>query len=218
MKTIAIWLWLASICLAGVDDSLVQIRDGDAIGCGVVVRRWPNEKNDSKPPRILVLIATAEHVANKESNEILVQFPDFSDSRGTFLSSDKDHDQSLILAWGPDAVPEAEVATEAPREGDPVELHAVHHANVIDDLLWPCRVTKAKATSVSNAKVIMMDGFAYPGDSGVGGVNASGQIVGIVSGGWKPFNAAGQPIRIWPIQGGGIEPLRKLLDNLPKRE
>lgn len=222
MRTLLVYvIFLRAVTLVAaenIDDSLVQVKDGNYIGCGVVVNVWPDSKDSSKPPRVLALIATAEHVAGVDTKEPVVIFDDFSKSKATFLVADKDHDQSLILAWAPDGTPSARIAAKTPETGDKAELHAVWHALIIDGLVWPTRVSPATATRVSSDRTVMLDGFTHPGDSGGALINESGELIGIVSGGWKPFEDSTFGTRIWPIQGGGIEPLKKLIASIPVRE
>lgn len=222
MRTLLVYvIFLRAVTLVAaenIDDSLVQVKDGNYTGCGVVIQVWPEVKNDDKPVRVLALIATAEHVAGLDTKDPIVQFDDFSDSHATCVRSDKAADQSLLLAWAPEGTPAARIAAKTPATGEKAELHAVWHALILDGLMWPTRVSPATTTQVSNDRLLILDGFAHPGDSGGALINEAGELIGIVSGGWKPFEDATFGTRIWPIQGGGVEPLKKLIANLPVRD
>lgn len=171
-------LFVSSV--SGQEHYVLEVLQHDqAIGQAVVIDKQPDGQGYA---------ATALHVVD-DLNDFRVRYHDGSTAKHCrVVARFPDGDLAIIHVYVPASV-------------DPVKIAEPSESVTLINRL---RERREISRSIVQNHSAYFDGTAEPGDSGSGVFNDSGQLVGIVSGGWFWLEGTKQT---WPIRTARLEPV-----------
>lgn len=212
-KNIVRWQWTGD---ATHHEAVVQVSLDGAHGTGVVVHV---DKTRRRKDGFLSHVLTANHVveADEDHGRIKVRYNDGTIAKkGKILEQDKRHDIALIETWAPPETVVVKMATRPATNETYLEFAGLGGGADLKTL----RHFSGRATQPTNDNIVYADATLLPGDSGGPVFNGSGELVGIISGGWfwwdgGATNASGTPIlSTWPARASNVNAVSAVMSRI----
>ena len=211
--TANLWKWTNA---APHHDAVVQVSLDGAHGTGVVVRVDNNRPIKSG---FASYVLTANHVveADKDRELIEVHYGDGTVAgNGKIIESDEQYDIALIETWAPAKTVAAKTAMHPARDKTYLEFVGLGGGANLKSM----RHFSTRATQPTTNHVVYADTTLLPGDSGGPIFNRSGELVGIISGGWFWWNSGATTangdsiLSTWPARASNVHAIQNVMTRI----
>jgi hypothetical protein len=183
--------------------------------CSGVIIEKTDEKHQEYDGFVLGKILTCDHLLMDLPNKpIYIKFSSGRQSKGKILKRDADADFMLISAWVDENSQIIPVAKTIPQNNDLCTL--IGMGGVFNGSFTPPtpeHIRIFEGFRVGPQKQLFIDAKVISGDSG-GPIISNGEIVGIISGGYKWFDYEENNVKkryTWPTLSGSTERLINFL-------
>ena len=194
--------------------AIVKVETESGSGTGVLVHVYKTRPVANGHEGLCL---TAYHVVSDsiEQGSIKVHYQNGKRGRHCkVVASNKALDVALLWVWVPHGVEAAELAVDEAEKDTALEFSGLGGGSSLSSL----RHFSSVSESPTNANQIFASTPLLPGDSGGPVFNSTGQVIGIISGGWFWFDGGvksqrGNNISLtWPARACNLDPLSELLE------
>lgn len=212
-KDTLLWKWSAD---STHHNSIVQVACNGGTGTGVIIAL---DKTQTVENGKLGFCLTAYHVVADDDgkNEVAITFRGGRKAKNCrVVAHDEQADVALIHVWIPNEVEPAKLAQKSVDDGDLLEFAGLGGGS---DLSCCIRHFNAAASPPSSEQKIYADATLLAGDSGGPVFNDSGEVVGVISGGWFWYDGGvrsnNQEVgTTWPARASNLSPIQEIISKV----
>lgn len=189
-----------------------ELRPGVYGYCSGVIIEKTNEKNKDYEGFVMGKVLTCDHLLLDLPNKpVYIKFWSGRQSKGRILKRDSESDFMLISAWVDENSEPISVAKKTPQNNDVCTLIGMGGVFNLGqfEAPMPDNLRIFEGVVVGPTKQLFLDAKVISGDSG-GPILNNGEIVGIISGGYKWFDYEENKVKkkyTWPTLSGSTERL-----------
>lgn len=193
--------------------SIVTVACADGVASGFIVEYGGSRYLLTAAHVVSVADAFTGRLTDVVSEDIRVCFRGGTIAKAKVIGKDLVDDICVLECEIPEHIAAFKVATNQPKPGDELQVIGLGGITLFSA---PIRHWKAKA-AWGCCETTIVDTGVIPGDSGGAILNSDGEVVGIVSGGWRwiedrRFMEDGRAISVtWPAIGAGPFQIRRVL-------